>query len=212
MVGADKESISDSVGEQSNYNCVSESMMLSSSENKVIVLCREKNSAIEDGNKSIRENNYVSSLWLALTNNLKKHNTEELKQASVGEMLPSEIFEDLINPTWRRISLRKTKKRAWELLDEPSTELLENIARDQDAGLTAEWGACCRRLVGRSVGDAVKECSSEHRKGSIVGGQGLRRCDCTTTCNTKRCKCKKANCFCNSRCHEGNKICCNDDH
>ena len=50
------------------------------------------------------------------------------------------------------------------------------------------------------------------RSTSIVGGQGLVRCHCTTQCNTKRCKCKKANRFCNSRCHKGNKKCCNYDH
>ena len=47
---------------------------------------------------------------------------------------------------------------------------------------------------------------------SVVGSQGMVRCDCAGKCDTKRCKCKKANQFCNSRCHKGNKKCCNHDH
>ena len=45
----------------------------------------------------------------------------------------------------------------------------------------------------------------------IVGGQGMIRCDCTTKCTTKRCKCKKANRVCSSRYHKGNQKCCNHD-
>lgn len=50
------------------------------------------------------------------------------------------------------------------------------------------------------------------RSTSIVGGQGMIKCDCLTKCTTKRCKCKKANRYCTSRCHKGNQKCCNYDH
>lgn len=44
---------------------------------------------------------------------------------------------------------------------------------------------------------------------SSVGGQGMLRCSCTTTCNTNRCSCFKAGRECNSRCHKANSKCCN---
>ena len=41
---------------------------------------------------------------------------------------------------------------------------------------------------------------------SMGGGQGYFKCNCTGNCQTKRCKCFKANLKCNSRCH--NRRCC----
>ena len=42
---------------------------------------------------------------------------------------------------------------------------------------------------------------SAARQESISGGQGYFRCNCTGNCQTKRCKCFKAELKCNSRCH-----------
>ena len=42
------------------------------------------------------------------------------------------------------------------------------------------------------------------RSSSIGLGQGFFKCTCTTGCNNKRCKCKKADKICNSRCHNSN--------
>ena len=48
------------------------------------------------------------------------------------------------------------------------------------------------------------------RAGSLVlGGQGMRRCDCQGTCDTKRCACFKNGQACNSRCHKNNTQCKN---
>lgn len=46
---------------------------------------------------------------------------------------------------------------------------------------------------------------------SSVGGQGFIFCACKGTCNTTKCKCKKAGLACGSRCHQGhdNKNCKN---
>ena len=41
----------------------------------------------------------------------------------------------------------------------------------------------------------------------IGGGQGMLRCNCTTTCSNGRCSCKKANLKFNSRCHHNNSKC-----
>ena len=45
--------------------------------------------------------------------------------------------------------------------------------------------------------------------GSIATGQGYIRCNCKTGCFGGRCKCKKANRVCNSRCHQGVSGCKN---
>ena len=44
---------------------------------------------------------------------------------------------------------------------------------------------------------------------SIGGGQGMIKCNCTSSCSTNRCSCRKANLLCNSRCHGGNSFCKN---
>lgn len=44
---------------------------------------------------------------------------------------------------------------------------------------------------------------------SMVGGQGLVHCLCTTMCDSMRCSCFKANRECNSRCHKNNCLCVN---
>lgn len=41
------------------------------------------------------------------------------------------------------------------------------------------------------------------RKSSVGSGQGYKRCNCTKTCNSMRCKCLKAGFMCNSACHAG---------
>ena len=46
---------------------------------------------------------------------------------------------------------------------------------------------------------------------SAVGGQGLVHCSCMGECQNNRCACFKAKRKCNSRCHKGNKRCCNHD-
>ena len=50
------------------------------------------------------------------------------------------------------------------------------------------------------------------RSTSNIGVQGILRCDCATKCNTKSCKYKKSERFCNSRCRKGNQKYCNYDH
>ena len=44
---------------------------------------------------------------------------------------------------------------------------------------------------------------------SEFGGQGLLRCDCRLTCQTRRCKCRQAGRACGPSCHHGNNLCKN---
>lgn len=44
---------------------------------------------------------------------------------------------------------------------------------------------------------------------SLVGGQGMVRCNCLGNCLQGKCKCLKAGRLCNSRCHKGSKRCKN---
>ena len=74
-----------------------------------------------------------------------------------------------------------------------------------------QFGLCPQRLFNDS--DVNTECTIPLRqalKSTASGGQGFLRCDCKKQCQTKRCKCFKANRLCNSRCHSsltcGNKI------
>lgn len=46
------------------------------------------------------------------------------------------------------------------------------------------------------------------RSFSNLGGQGYDRCTCTQGCKTNKCKCKKADRLCNSKCH-ASKSCTN---
>ena len=46
---------------------------------------------------------------------------------------------------------------------------------------------------------------------SMVGGQGMLRCDCKGDCLHGKCKCSRAGRMCNSRCHKGNSKCRNHD-
>ena len=46
---------------------------------------------------------------------------------------------------------------------------------------------------------------------SVVGGQGHVHCNCRGQCVTSRCKCRKNDRFCNSRCHRGSRCCQNID-
>jgi hypothetical protein len=43
----------------------------------------------------------------------------------------------------------------------------------------------------------------------IGGGQGMIKCNCTSSCVTNRCSCKKSNLLCNTRCHGANVYCKN---
>ena len=89
----------------------------SSSSSTTLVLCREVSTGKDrSGNES--ESEYISSLWLRLVQTLKKYNADDLKNAKLREMFPAEDCEDLTDPEWRRIVLRKVKKHTWELLDE----------------------------------------------------------------------------------------------
>jgi hypothetical protein len=45
---------------------------------------------------------------------------------------------------------------------------------------------------------------------SHFGGQGYLKCSCTAACKTKKCKCKRSDQVCNSRCHPG-RACTNHD-
>ena len=74
-----------------------------------------------------------------------------------------------------------------------------------------QFHLCPQRLFNDS--DVNTECTIPLRqalKSTASGGQGFLRCDCKKQCQTKRCKCFKANRLCNSRCHSsltcGNKI------
>nr|CAI5842632.1 unnamed protein product [Callosobruchus analis] len=44
----------------------------------------------------------------------------------------------------------------------------------------------------------VRECA---RKESHLGYQGFQHCNYTGDCGSKRCKCKKSQLLCNSKCH-----------
>ena len=44
---------------------------------------------------------------------------------------------------------------------------------------------------------------------SVGGGQGMIKCNCTSSCVTNRCSCEKSQLLCNSRCHDGNSLCKN---
>ena len=54
-----------------------------------------------------------------------------------------------------------------------------------------------------SISDRSASC-----KASIVGGQGIFRCKCTTKCVNNRCICRKNKPICNSKCHNA-LSCCN---
>ncbi len=56
-----------------------------------------------------------------------------------------------------------------------------------------------------SVQVSLREAS---RKLSKTGGQGFLSCKCKGGCKTSKCKCKKSNVMCNSRCH-GSMTCAN---
>ena len=68
----------------------------------------------------------------------------------------------------------------------------------------AEWIAADKPKGTVSAREAVKDIS-------VIGGQGVCRCDCRTTCSDKKCLCKKSGVPCNSRCHTKNlnNNCCN---
>lgn len=51
--------------------------------------------------------------------------------------------------------------------------------------------------VPESVISLRKAANSE----SLTGGQGFVKCNCKTKCNDKKCKCRKMNLLCNSKCH-----------
>lgn len=44
---------------------------------------------------------------------------------------------------------------------------------------------------------------------TVGGGQGLLKCNSNGRCDNNKCKCKKNNLLCNSRCHHGNAVCIN---
>ncbi|XP_045511256.1 KRAB-A domain-containing protein 2-like [Colias croceus] len=45
----------------------------------------------------------------------------------------------------------------------------------------------------------IRECA---KKESHLGGQGFQHCNCTGECVSNKCKCKKSNLMCNSKCHK----------
>ena len=50
------------------------------------------------------------------------------------------------------------------------------------------------------------------RSVSVCGGQGYNvQCNCNGKCESNRCKCKKANVLCSSKCHRGNTCCINHE-
>ena len=48
-----------------------------------------------------------------------------------------------------------------------------------------------------SVNISLRECAG---KASLFGGQGYRRCNCKTSCQSNLCSCRKSNKLCNSKC------------
>lgn len=66
-----------------------------------------------------------------------------------------------------------------------------------------EFGVCKEQFVTiEEIPDTnitLRECA---RKDSNLGGQGFQHCNCTSECNTNRCKCKKTQVLCNSKCHK----------
>ena len=49
-----------------------------------------------------------------------------------------------------------------------------------------------------SVNISLRECSW---KASLFGGQGYKRCNCKTSCQSNLGSCRKSNKLCNSKCH-----------
>ena len=47
-----------------------------------------------------------------------------------------------------------------------------------------------------SVNISLRECAA---KASLFGGQGYRRCNCKTSCQSNLCSCRKSNKLCNSK-------------
>ena len=47
------------------------------------------------------------------------------------------------------------------------------------------------------------------RSESLLGEQGMTRCNCKGERNSNRCACRKTNRECNSQCHKGNRKCKN---
>ena len=68
------------------------------------------------------------------------------------------------------------------------------------------WNALekCKQNVFLSpedVPDADLSIRQTLTKQSFGGGQGFTRCSCRAGCQNGRCKCKRSNVLCNSRCH-----------
>ena len=118
-----------------------------------------------EDNESTTNTDYISSLWLRLVKNLTKYNANDLRKASVCEMFPAEDCEDLENPNWRRIVLRKRTKNTWELLDESGTELLEQVKATTDVGPIAEWDMYYRRPLQSSITEARNKYNIKYGKG-----------------------------------------------
>lgn len=66
-----------------------------------------------------------------------------------------------------------------------------------------EFGVCKERFITieevPETDITLRECA---RKDSNLGGQGFQHCNCTSECNSNRCKCKKTQVLCNSKCHK----------
>ncbi len=58
------------------------------------------------------------------------------------------------------------------------------------------------------VGEELISLREVARRESICGGQGFKRCGCSTGCKTNICSCRKEKKLCNSKCHQ-NTSCCN---
>ena len=79
-------------------------------------------------------------------------------------MFPLEDCEYVTHSKWHRMSLRKTKKHTWEILDESGTKFLENVIANQHVGPIAEWSARYRILVESSDICSRKDHISKHGK------------------------------------------------
>jgi hypothetical protein len=96
------------------------------------------------------------------------------------------VVGGLLNVAYKRSDIQH------ELTFAPSTFGLE--------GLVANW----QDLPKISVREGVK-------KISLTDGQGYLKCQCTSVCQTQKCKCFKEGRKCNSRCHPKNSQCFNHD-
>ena len=127
-----------------------------------------------------------------------EHSTKRFKPAEVGDTVLVPI------PDVERGRCQYPNLKAIVLESHPEGHIWKLGCK---SGVLDQWYS---RNQFMSVADVALETEISLRTAakqeSMGGGQGYFKCNCTGNCQTKRCKCFKANLKCNSRCH--NRRCC----